>query len=215
MKKHISITAAVLCACLCFCGCAKKADEKQTVKKENISRPAQSVEKKEELPEAVQSEPTPEKAPETVPETAPEAAPEQAPQTGTHSSFQVNLSGVKAKIEEQCGVTDAMSLDLDAISNLYSIENSVIKQASGFVTMSGTFPHEAIMAEALTPEGADKIEAALKSRLSEVLNQSKSYDAQNYALAQQCKVLRNGKFVALFLSPDSAKMEEIYIGILR
>lgn len=211
MKKHISITAAVLCACLCFCGCAKKADEKQTVKKENISRPAQSAEKKEEAPEAVQSEP----APETVPEQAPEAAPEQAPQTETHSSFQVNLSGVRMKIEEQCGVTDSMALDLDAISNLYSIENSVIKQASGFVTMSGTFPHEAIMAEALTPEGADKIEAALKSRLGEVLNQSKSYDAQNYALAQQCKVLRNGKFVALFLSPDSAKMEEIYLGILR
>jgi len=39
--------------------------------------------------------------------------------------------------------------------------------------------------------------------------QSKSYDAENYKLAQQCKVSVKGNFVTLFLSPDHAQIQTI------
>ena len=43
-----------------------------------------------------------------------------------------------------------------------------------------------------------------------LIAQSKGYDAKTYALAQKCKVERNGSFVSLFLSPDCEQIKGIY-----
>lgn len=212
MKKHLIMLTAVLGVCLALSACTdKKKDDKKAPESTNISRPADTSEKKEVTEEKEPQQPqTP-----TVEEKPAEktAEPENPPAPNPpQSANNVSLADVRSKIMSACSASDPLMLETSALSDLYGIQPSTVKQSAGFVTMSGTFPHEVIMVEAVNSDCASQIASLLQRRLGEVLEQSKSYDAQNYALAQKCSVMRNGNYVALFLSPDSEKMAEIYNG---
>ena len=103
-----------------------------------------------------------------------------------------------------------MDLDADAISSLYGIETSDMVQAVGFVVMEGTFPHEAVMVEAKNADAAVRVETLLKAKHTSFVEQSRGYDAENYALAQKCKVVRNGNYISMFLTPDYEDMRAVY-----
>ena len=103
-----------------------------------------------------------------------------------------------------------MDLDAGAISSLYGIESGDMVQAVGFVVMEGTFPHEAIMVEAKNAEAAARVENLLKVKHTSFVEQSKGYDAENYALAQKCKVVRNGNYISMFLTPDYETMQAVF-----
>lgn len=119
------------------------------------------------------------------------------------------LSDIRDEILTELKVEDSMPIETDSLNSLYGIDSSVVKQSASFVTMSGTFPHEVIMIEAVDKEAVKTVEAALEKKLAEVRVQSKSYDATNYKLAQQCKVNIKGNFVTLLLSPDHAQIQKI------
>ena len=103
-----------------------------------------------------------------------------------------------------------MDLDASAICSLYGIDASDVKDAAGFVVMAGTFPHEVVMVEAKDEAAAQRAEELLKAKHSAFVEQSKGYDAENYALAQKCKVERKGNRISMFLSPDYAVMNSVY-----
>lgn len=217
MKEKISVLLAVLLVAVSFAGCGDKAkstaEEKRT---ENLSRPAVS-EEAEKNTEAVSSETADsEKAEDENKEEQTPDAETTSKQTDTaNTAASANLSEVRTAILNACGITDQMMLETDALTRLYGIDASKVKQSASFVTMSGTFPHEIIMVEATDASAADAIAGQLQNRLSEVLNQSKSYDAHNYALAQQCRVVKNGNYISLFLSPEREKMSGVYSGYIK
>ena len=93
---------------------------------------------------------------------------------------------------------------------LYGIEEADIKESACFVTMDGIFPDEIVMIKAADTDAADRIEEKLNTRLDEIKVQSQSYDPENYAIAQECKVFREGNVVALFVSAKHADMEAIF-----
>lgn len=126
----------------------------------------------------------------------------------------VVLSDVRTSVIEQMGVAEPLLIESEMLFDLYGISSDLLTQSAGFVTMSGTFPDEVIFTEAANEAAAEAVQAALQKRLDEVLVQSKTYDAENYAAAQSCKVSRNGLFVALILSPKQAEMTVIYDGFL-
>lgn len=200
MKKKISLVLALVIA-LCFAGCGEKAQKAEKKKPVDLSRPAKvqetvtdNAEEKNEVVEVEESE-------EVVLE-------EGVIQT-------VDLNAVREAILKECSITDAMMLETDALTRLYSVDASKVKQSASFVTMSGTFPHEIIMVEAIDEGAATEIASLLQNRLSEVMVQSQSYDAKNYALAQKCEVLRKGNFVSLFLSPEFEKMTVVYDSYIK
>lgn len=119
------------------------------------------------------------------------------------------LETVRDEIITVLEIDDAMFIETEKLNSLYGIDSQKVVNSACFVTMSGTFPHEIIMVEAKEKEGADEIASVLENKLSEVLVQSKSYDAENYALAQQCRVYTKDNYVTLFLSPQHKEMQEI------
>lgn len=127
----------------------------------------------------------------------------------------VNLESVKNAIITIAGIQDPLDVPTARLSSLYGIEASLVKQSACFVTIEGAFPHEIVMIEAIDEDAAKSITALLNNRLAEVKEQSKSYDAENYALAQQCSVDRNGCFVTMFLTPQHANMKVIYNGLAK
>ena len=203
MKKKISLALALVIA-LCLAGCGEKAQKPEEKKPVDLSRPAKVQEdaliendKTEENNDNVETE-----------ESEDVVSEEGVIQT-------VDLKVVREAILNECGITDSMMLETDALTRLYGIDASKVKQSASFVTMSGTFPHEIIMAEAVSEGAASEIASLLQNRLSEVMVQSQSYDAKNYALAQKCEVSRKGNFVSLFLSPEFEKMTGVYDSYIK
>jgi len=117
---------------------------------------------------------------------------------------------VCASMVTAAGVTEPMYLDTDAFANLYGIDPSWVAQSAGFVTMSGVFPDEVAIFEAVDAGAAAQIAACLQTRLDEVMVQAETYDPDSYAKAQQCSVVTNGNYVRLLLSPKQAELAEAY-----
>ena len=124
----------------------------------------------------------------------------------------VDISALKTKIVEELKVEGAMDLPVSRLSALYGIEEADVKNSACFITMGGTFPDEIIMVEAVDGAAASRVEEKLQARLDEVKKQSQNYDAENYALAQACKVMKAGNTVALFISAQHEEMENMFSG---
>ena len=124
----------------------------------------------------------------------------------------VNLEEVRTKMTTDLSIENPTLLSASDLLDLYGIQEADIKQSACFVTMSGVFPDEALMVEAVDSAAAQRIQEKMENRLKEVKNQSQSYDAENYALAQKCAVKTNGNYISLFLSAKYAEMQSIYDG---
>ena len=193
--RFLLLTAALLCM-LTACG----------------SKPAQTPAPEPEAP--VQEEPkaeAPAETPAEVPEEAPEETPADTPEVPAEP---VDLTQVRDAIIDGLEIAEPFLLDTDALLNLYGIEGAWVAQSASFATMSGTFPDEVVLVEAVDEAAAASVAQCLQSRLDEVLVQSKSYDADNYAAAQACQVRCDGLYVTLLLSPKQAEMTEICQSLL-
>lgn len=122
----------------------------------------------------------------------------------------VDLNEVRAEMLETQNPEEPWMLETDALKNLYGIEAEDVAQSASYVTMSGTFPDEVILVQAVDEKAAERIQSALSARLSEVMVQSQNYDPDNYAAAQKCTVSVDGTYVALILSPDQEALRTVY-----
>lgn len=197
MKKQILFLLLVLSLLAVFAACGEKAAP--------VNAPAEAPAPEEAAPEHEEEE----KVEEVLPEE-----PSQEPET-PETPATVELDQVRTAMIDQLEITDPFLLDTDALLNLYGIDSAWVAQSASFVTMSGTFPDEVILIEAADTAAAESIAQCLQNRLDEVLVQSKSYDAENYAAAQACQVRTDGLYVCLLLSPKQAEMAEIYQSLIQ
>lgn len=123
---------------------------------------------------------------------------------------EVVLSDVREAMIHEIGAAEPFLLETEALMNLYGIDSQWVASSAGFVTMNGTFPDEIILVEAVDEASAEEVRGKLENRLAEVLVQSKTYDAENYAAAQACTVRVDGVYVCLILSPEQERLSEIY-----
>ena len=138
-----------------------------------------------------------------------EAAEENATEVVAETSS-VDLTKVLDAIITGVEAKDPLIIPADRLSSLYGIEAALVKQSACYVTVEGAFPDEIVLIEAVSEEAAATIQGLLETRLSEVKEQSKSYDPDNYALAQKCTVDKKGTYVSMFLAPEHVKMKSIF-----
>ncbi len=121
-----------------------------------------------------------------------------------------DLADIEAAILDKLQITDSADIPAERLMDLYGLDSADYTQESCFVTMAGIFPHEVVMLKAVDEAAAERLAEKLESRLNEVRNQSASYDAENYALAQACTVDMDGLYISMFLSPDHDIMREVF-----
>ena len=207
MKKLSLLLAIIMIASICVTGCGNK---KETSNNEKVN-----PENKAEVNIDSQNEEEPDEKQNDKEETpVSEEKPDAKPAEEKEITATVNLEAVKNAIIAIVGISDPLDVPTSRLSSLYGIESSLVKQSACFVTIEGAFPDEIVMIEAANEEAANTIKSLLNNRLAEVKEQSKSYDAENYALAQQCSVDKKGLFVTMFLTPQHANMKVIYDGLV-
>ena len=121
-----------------------------------------------------------------------------------------DLVKITDEIKTAIKAKDTLDFNANSMKVLYGIEAEDMKQCAGFSLMEGTFPHEIVMIEASSDEAAKKIEAAFNVKIESFATQSKNYDAKNYELAQKCKVIKNGRYFAMFLTPEYDTAKSVY-----
>lgn len=224
MKKRYLYILLALALLLTACA-AKPEPEAPAPPEASVSQPAaepQPIPEPEQPepqpipePEPPEPQPVPEpqpSEPQPIPEPQPsEAQPIPEPQPPEpQPATTVSLSDVCAAMVTAAEVAEPMYLDTEAFSNLYGIDPSWVAQSAGFVTMSGVFPDEVAIFEAVDAGAAAQIAACLQTRLEEVMVQAETYDPDSYAKAQQCSVVTNGNYVRLLLSPKQAELAGAY-----
>ena len=137
--------------------------------------------------------------------------PTEKPTSTTRTPATADLTAVRKKIISTLKISDPMNIDASGIPSLYGIAQKDMASAAGFTTFNGAFPEDVIMIEAADSAAKGRITGILNERLADVKNQSQSYDEENYKLAQSCKVVSSGNYVALFISPSHAEMEKIFL----
>ena len=120
------------------------------------------------------------------------------------------LSAILSEIREETGIADGLVLTDADLLELYGIETADVADHACLSSMNGIFPDEILMIRAANEDALSRIREKLDRRLSEVLNQSKSYDAASYAVAQKCQVDVRGLYIALFVSAQHEDMTALY-----
>ena len=120
------------------------------------------------------------------------------------------LDALKDKMIAEFGIADPINLDNGKLLDQYGITEDTIASQSSMIVMTGVFPAEIIMVEAVDEAAAKDIEAKLQARLDSLKQQSQSYDADSYAIASSCEVETEGNYVALFFSEHNEGMVEMF-----
>ncbi len=130
--------------------------------------------------------------------------------TQTESAIEaLSLANVQEEIISSLKITEYTDISPERLLDLYGIDTADMSQSASFTIMSGAYPYEVVMVQAVDKAAAGRVSEKLQARLADLQNQYKDYDAESYKMAQECTVDTDGLVVSLFLSPDHGKMHEI------
>ena len=195
MKNLRNLLLLFVAFMLLLTGCGKEEDKKQidsVTREESVSAPSDDGADKDE------SKPV-----------------EETTDKDSSETSDAKLETVMEEIKTEIGADNALDFNVNSMYALYGIQAADIKQCAGFSLMEGTFPHEIVMIEASNDEAAQRIETAFNAKIASFAAQSKNYDAKNYALAQKCEVIKNGRYFAMFLTPDYDAVKAVYTKYIK
>lgn len=129
--------------------------------------------------------------------------------TDTAAKSESVLQTIRTEMIDSLEIENYLDIDENRLQNVYGISAEDFTESASFVTMSGVFPHEVILVEAKDDDAAERISEKLENRLEEVRNQYRDYDAESYAMAEECSVDTDGEIVSLLLSPEHKAMRDI------
>ena len=190
MKRILSITVALLLLMLALAACGGNSEEpaetESTEVTETTEEPAETTEESAEPAEEV------EEAAETVAETS-------------------DLMALANQMIQEAGITDALPVSAEALTNVYGLDPAQIVAAAGYNAASGgAFPQEIVLVQASSADNAAAVAQAFTNRLSDIAAQAESYDPDSLALAQKCSVVTNGDYVGLFFSEHYDQFVDLF-----
>lgn len=122
----------------------------------------------------------------------------------------MDINSVKNTIIEKAELKEPLEIDKENFCERYALDAADVSEVVCVATLNGTFPDEIVIVKAANDEAKLRITESFSSHLDEVKVQSQNYDAENYALAQECKIIEKGNYLALFISAKHAQMEKIF-----
>ena len=127
------------------------------------------------------------------------------------SSAAKPLSDVFAAIKSEVGISEMVEFaSVDDLDRFYGIDAADVTEFAGGINNSGVNQEEIVLIKASDKDAAARVETALTNRYNSKLNETKSYNPEQYAVLESCGVEVNGLYVSMILSANASAMKEIY-----
>lgn len=126
---------------------------------------------------------------------------------------QQNMSLVEeivAEVKKECELPEMVKVSENQLAQFYSIDKNDVANFCAYVSADSMTKDEVIIVEALTESEACAIRDALTKHHEDLLDESKEYLPDEYEMIKECKVVKDGIYIRLFISKDADKMEDIY-----
>ena len=146
-------------------------------------------------------------APETAAPEQPEAA-APAPETETVDS--PDLEGVYQQFQEKLSLPEMAAVSEKRRDAILGIAPEDCLQAVTVLCGDSVRADEIWMIEAADDAAADRIAELAQVRLDQRAQEMENYLPDQYQIVKQAKIVREGRFVGLFVSPDADAMEELF-----
>lgn len=129
---------------------------------------------------------------------------------GAEKAAAADLQAVYNEIGALPELPEMIVLEEKRIDSYYGIDAAACPQIHMAVSGDGLRVDEIWLIEAGSDEDADAIETNAQSRIERLCAETENYLPDQYAVAKEGKVLRQGRCVALFISPEAEAMAEIF-----
>lgn len=113
----------------------------------------------------------------------------------------VDLSIVVNNINQQFDLGEMR--EVNDSDRYYGISPTSVNQFYAQKPVSDREFNELVICEASAPDAVPRIEARLNKALDSAYNSAKSYSKDDLAMIEKCKVVSNGKYIYLVISPDA------------
>ena len=130
---------------------------------------------------------------------------------GAKAPATVDLQGVYEGIVQSNELPAMIALSEKRIQSYYGIDPSACPQILMYVAEDGLRVDEIWLIEAADEDAAKQLEELAASHRDQVCAETENYLPEQYAVARDARILREGKNLALFLSPDAAAMEKQFL----
>ena len=124
----------------------------------------------------------------------------------------VDVKALKDSILSQVPITDPLDLQDSYLQDTLGIDSADVKSWAGTTSLAGStgFPDELVLIEAANGDAAGRVKTALETHIEAMKTQAKDYSPEGYALAESCKVLQEGNYLAMFLCTGHESMEPLF-----
>lgn len=117
---------------------------------------------------------------------------------------------IVSEIQKQCELPVMEEVSEYQLGQFYNIDKTDVAYFTALVSTDSMSKDEIILIEAFTESEANTIRDRLNEHYDNLLSETKEYLPDEYEIIKNCKVVKDGIYIRLFISKNADKMEEIY-----
>ena len=122
---------------------------------------------------------------------------------------------IVSEIQKQCELPEMEEVSEYQLGHFYNINKTDVANFSAFVSADSMSKDEIVLIEALTESEANTIRDRLNEHYDNLLSETEKFLPEEYEIIKDCKVVKDGIYIRLFISKDANKMEEIYSSYMQ
>lgn len=135
--------------------------------------------------------------------------------SGAGQGGKLDPAAVYAAIRDEIQMPEMMEVPESILLDYYGIDSADFDSAVFYMCVDSLKADEIVIVSAVDQGASARLESLLQARLKSKADQAEGYSPEQFAVIQKCAVRRDGLTVAMIVSPDAARMTEIYQGFLK
>ena len=123
---------------------------------------------------------------------------------------EMDMDAVYTKLADAVALPEMLPLNEDLMLDFCGIRSEYVLQAKVLICADSLRTDEIWLIEAKDDEAAKTIVDLANRRLGKKGEESITYSPEQYAVVQKAKLLQQGRFIALLVSPDSETLAQVF-----
>ena len=126
-------------------------------------------------------------------------------------AVEMDMQAVYEEISQSIELPQMLELDASLMLDYCGIREEAVNQAKVLICADSLRTDEIWLLEAKDAAAAKDLMALADKRLSKKGEESITYSPEQYKVVEKAKCLQEGNYIALFVSPDSEAMANVFL----